>query len=81
MKPTKRFIKKHILGVNNEWESHIENIFRLFDSNKIAPQPKTMLDVGCGDGTRSLSLAKYFNIERKNVYGLDYDRNLLGVCN
>ena len=81
MKSTKQFIKTKILGVDNEWESHIENIFRLFDTNITANPPKNLLDVGCGDGTRTLRLAEYFNIDRKNLYGLDYDQNLINLCN
>lgn len=78
---TKKFIKMQILGVENEWESHIDNIFRLFDNNIIEYPPKNILDVGCGDGTRTLRLAEYFKIDRKNTYGLDYDQNLINLCN
>jgi len=80
MKATKQFVKNHILGVDNEWESYIENIFRLFNSNIISYQPKNLLDVGCGDGIRTLRLSDYFSIDRKNLYGLDYDQNLLDMC-
>ena len=81
MKSTKQFIKTKILGVDNEWESHIENIFRLFDTNITANPPKNLLDVGCGDGTRTLRLAEYYSIDKKNLYGLDYDQNLINFCN
>ncbi len=77
----KTIIKEKILSVNKEWESHIDNIFRVFDSNLKAFTPHNMLDVGCGDGCRTLRLAEYFNINTKNLYGLDYDQNLVNLCN
>ncbi len=81
MKFLKQFIKKQIIGVDNEWESHIDNIFHLFDCNLKTYTPENMLDVGCGDGSRTLRLAQYFNIDRKNLYGLDNDQNLVDQCN
>ena len=80
MKFLKQFFKKQIVCVENEWESHVENIFRLLGSNIKAYSPKNMLDVGCGDGSRTLRLAEYFNIDKKNLYGLDYDQNLINLC-
>jgi len=77
----KQFIKNQILCVDNEWESHIDNIFRLFNSNLEEYTPDNMLDVGCGDGSRTLRLAEYFNIDKKNLYGLDYDQDLIKLCN
>ena len=77
----KQFIKKKILCVDNEWESHIKNIFRLFNSNIKAYTPHNILDVGCGDGTRTRRLAEYFNIDEENMHGLDYDQNLINLCN
>jgi 2-polyprenyl-3-methyl-5-hydroxy-6-metoxy-1,4-benzoquinol methylase len=77
-----QFIKKQIICVDNEWESHIDNILRLFDSNLNGDTtPENMLDVGCGDGSRTQRLAQYFNIDRKNLYGLDYDQNLINLSN
>lgn len=64
MKSIKQFVKKQILGVENEWESRIENIFRLFGSNINKYQPENMLDVGCGDGARTLRLTEDFKSGR-----------------
>lgn len=81
MNLAKQFIKKQIIGVGREWESHIENIFRIFDRNLRSYAPDNILDVGCGDGSRTMRLAEYFNINRKNVYGLEYDQNHINNCN
>ena len=77
----KEYIKRNIISVDREWESHIENIFRLFKGNLIDFKPLNMLDVGCGDGSRSLRLAKFFNINTNQLYGLDYDQNCVDQCN
>lgn len=77
----KEYIKNNVLSVNKEWESHIKNIFRLYNSNLKTLTPRNMLDVGCGDGSRSLLLAEYFNINKKQLFGLDYDQNLVNACN
>ncbi len=43
-------MKHIIIGTQYEWESHIDNIFRIFNKNLKTYSPKNMLDVGCGKG-------------------------------
>lgn len=68
----KELIKK-IIGTDSEWESHIENIFVLFEKNLKEYHPKNILDVGSGDGQRTIRVAKYYNIETHNIFGVDYN--------
>jgi ubiquinone/menaquinone biosynthesis C-methylase UbiE len=68
----KRIIKK-IIGTQYEWESHIENIFHVFNKNLKTFTPRNMLDVGCGNGERTMRIAGYFNIQPFNVHGVDND--------
>lgn len=67
----KEFIKK-IIGTKYEWQSHIDNILYIFDKNLKTYDPNNILDVGSGDGSRTLLMAKYFNIEPHDIYGIDY---------
>jgi len=76
----KEYMKHVIVGTQYEWESHIDNIFRVFDKNLKAYSPKNMLDVGCGKGDRTLRLAEYLNINAKNVFGLEYDDVSIEAC-
>lgn len=76
----KEYIKHRIIKTQDEWESHVDNIFRLFDKNLKSFTPKNLLDVGCGKGDRSLRLAEYFKIKRSNIYGLDNNDDFIDVC-
>ncbi|ENN95564.1 methyltransferase [Methanocaldococcus villosus KIN24-T80] len=42
--------------------------------------PKNMVDIGCGDGHLTLKIKKVFNIPINNVYGIEYDKNLVISC-
>jgi len=42
----KEFVKHRIIRTQNELESHINNVFKVFDRNIKAYVPKNMLDVG-----------------------------------
>ena len=66
-----RPIISHLLGVSFEYESHIDNIFRLIKKNLSSYYPSNLLDIGCGDGKRTIHLAQHFNIRMDHVYGLD----------
>jgi ubiquinone/menaquinone biosynthesis C-methylase UbiE len=72
----KKMIKK-IIGTQYEWESHIENIFRMFDKNMRTFIPRNMLDVGSGNGDRTIRIAAYFNIQPSNIHGVDNDEKRL----
>jgi len=71
----KEYIKNSIIGTQHEWESHIDNIFRLFDKNLKGYLPNNIMDVGCGDGSRTIRIAKYFDIDLSKVYGIDSNDN------
>ena len=72
----KELIKK-IIGAKYEWQSHIDNIICIFDKNLKTYNPHNILDVGSGDGSRTLIMAKYFNIEPRNIYGIDCENKYI----
>lgn len=71
---------KKFLGTPYEWESHIDNIFRIFDQNLRTYAPHNILDIGCGDGGSTIRIAKYYNVSMNNVHGLDYNVDLITTC-
>jgi ubiquinone/menaquinone biosynthesis C-methylase UbiE len=71
---------KEFLGTPYEWESHIDNIFRIFDQNLRTYAPHNILDIGCGDGDRTIRIAKYYNVSMSNVHGLDYNVDSITTC-
>jgi ubiquinone/menaquinone biosynthesis C-methylase UbiE len=71
---------KEFLGTPYEWEGHIDNIFRIFDQNLRTYAPHNILDIGCGDGGRTIRIAKYYNVSMNNVHGLDYNDDLIITC-
>ena len=76
----KEGIKKNIIKTQYELKSHLENIFYLFDKHLNGKSPKSLLDVGCANGDRTLRIAKYFNITMQNTYGLDYNEKHVAAC-
>ena len=68
----KKFAKKTV-GTHYEWQSHIDNIIYMFQNNLRTYNAKNILDVGSGDGSRTLLMAKYFNIENHNIFGVHYN--------
>ena len=74
------YLKSSIIGTRHEWESHIENMFRLFDKNLEGYRPSNLMDVGCGDGSRTTRIAGYFNIDMSRVYGMDNEVNYIEEC-
>jgi ubiquinone/menaquinone biosynthesis C-methylase UbiE len=76
----KQFIKHRIIGTQYEWESHIENIFHIFERNLTTYIPNNILDVGCGNGDRTVRIANHFNVDSNNVFGLDYNDDSITTC-
>jgi ubiquinone/menaquinone biosynthesis C-methylase UbiE len=76
----KEYVKTGLIGTRHEWESHIDNIFRIFEQNLSTFTPENILDIGCGDGQRTIRIAKYYNVNMSNIYGLDYDSDLIRTC-
>ncbi len=76
----KEIIKNKILKSQNELNGHIENMFRLFDNNIRSGSPNSLLDIGCGKGERTIRIAKYFNIDENNTYGVDWDNQHISAC-
>jgi methionine biosynthesis protein MetW len=74
------YTKKRVVGTQYELESHIDNIFCIFDKNLKTYTPKNMLDVGCNDGDRTIQIAEHFNIHAQNIFGLDYNDAYIVAC-
>lgn len=76
----KEYVKGSLIGTQHEWESHIENMFRLFDRNLKGYLPSNLIDVGYGDGLRTIRIADYFNIDMSRVYGIDNEVSYIEAC-
>jgi len=76
----KECVKSRCIGTQHEWESHIDNIFRIFDKNLKGYSPNNIFDVGCGYGYRTVRIAEYFGIDMSNVYGVDNDEERITSC-
>ena len=72
-------IKQRLIGTQYEWQNVIDNIFRICDKNLKTFKPAKIIDIGCGDGTTTLRLASYFNLNMNNLYGVDYDDALVTI--
>jgi ubiquinone/menaquinone biosynthesis C-methylase UbiE len=71
---------KYLMNCSGEYESHIKNVFRLSSKHLQSFQPVNLLDVGCGDGNRTLRLAQHFMIPAGHTYGLDSDHQHVIHC-
>jgi 2-polyprenyl-3-methyl-5-hydroxy-6-metoxy-1,4-benzoquinol methylase len=76
----KEYVKTSVIGTQHESESHIDNIFQVFNQNISTFSPANILDIGCGDGKRTIRIAGYYNINMRDVYGVDNDDNLITAC-
>ena len=76
----KEFVKRSLIGTQHEWESHIDNIFRIFDKNLKEYCPYNIMDVGCGNGSRTICIANHLNVDMSNVYGVDYSEDFVITC-
>jgi len=74
-------IVKRVSGAESEWESHLNNIIDSFEDGRIIIEPCNLLDVGCGSGNRSIKIAEYFNVDMKNLFGVDFSNQLLCSTN
>ena len=63
---------KYLMGSSREYESHLENIFRLSSKSLKQFKPANLLDVGCGDGNRTLLLAQHFHIPPGRTFGVEF---------
>jgi 2-polyprenyl-3-methyl-5-hydroxy-6-metoxy-1,4-benzoquinol methylase len=55
-------------------------MFRLFDKNLKGYLPNNIMDVGCGDGSRTMRIAQHFDIDLSRVYGIDNEVNHIKAC-
>ena len=76
----KEHIKRGVIGTQHEYESHIDNMFRVFDENLKTYAPNNVLDVGCGIGDRTVRVANRFNIDMRNTYGVEYEEQRVIDC-
>jgi ubiquinone/menaquinone biosynthesis C-methylase UbiE len=68
---------KKIIGTQYEGKGYLDNVLYIFDKNIKSFCPKNMLDVGAGDGVKTIRISKYFNLKTDNIYGIDYDDKYL----
>lgn len=73
-------IKKNILKTQYEDDSHLENLYYLLNKHLTKRNPKSLLDVGCANGDRTVRIAKYLNINLQNVHGVDYNFKNIAIC-
>ena len=64
--------KKNESGKCNKWDYIFQNLFKYTKSNREMPYT-TYLDVGCGNGSKTLRFAKAFKINERNIYGTDIE--------
>ena len=69
-----------------------ERIAKSFDKTRRKPWSKCIefidsmekkglfLDIGCGNGNRTIAVANYFNLELNNVYGIDINDKYIQNC-
>jgi ubiquinone/menaquinone biosynthesis C-methylase UbiE len=76
----KNILKYRFLGTQYEWESHIENIFRILRKNLKNYIPNKLLDVGCANGDRTIQIANYFDMNFSDVYGIDFNNDFVSNC-
>ena len=76
----KEYIKCRFIGTQYEYESHIDNIFRILDRNLETHISNNILDVGCGSGDRTIRIANHLNIDIHNANGVDYDDQNVITC-
>jgi len=73
-------IKKDIIKTQFEDQSHLHNLLYLLDKHINGSGPKSLLDVGCANGERTIRIAKYFNINLQKAYGVDYNKKNIATC-
>jgi len=68
------------MGSDCEYDSHIDNVFNIISKHLPFFHPANLLDVGCGNGGRTIRLAQHFNIETGQIYGIDFHEPYLQQC-
>jgi methionine biosynthesis protein MetW len=76
----KEFIKSRILLTQQEWGSLNDNALYILDKHLRQQNVSSFLDVGCGDGNKTIQIANHFRIDPHNVYGMDIDDKKLSKC-
>jgi methionine biosynthesis protein MetW len=77
----KTFFKRRVLMTQLEgtfWKE--DALYLLQRKNAIKHTPNTVLDIGCGNGQGIILIAKLFNIDFHNVYGIDIDDTSIATC-
>lgn len=76
---TAGYLKK-MSGASCEYESHINNLFALALRHLGSFKPFNMLDLGCGDGSRTIRVAEYFMIPPDRTHGVDFNQSHIDQC-
>jgi ubiquinone/menaquinone biosynthesis C-methylase UbiE len=76
----KDFLKEKVIKTQYEWDSHLDNIFLIFNKVLCEFNSTNLLDVGCGKGQRTIRIAEHFNIQKSNVLGIDNNDNEIQKC-
>ncbi len=76
----KEHIKRKIIGTQYEGAGYLDNILLIFDKNLKTYAPNNILDVGCGDGYKTVRFANRFNIDMQNTCGVDYEEQRVIDC-
>jgi ubiquinone/menaquinone biosynthesis C-methylase UbiE len=74
---TIKYFFKEIMGSSYEYDSHMDNLFSLVSKHLHSFRPVNFLDIGCGDGSRTIRLAQYFGIDAVHTYGVDNQEGLI----
>ncbi|HRT71727.1 MAG TPA: class I SAM-dependent methyltransferase [Syntrophales bacterium] len=68
------------MGTQNEGPSYFYAVPLLLKRNIGSFQPEMMLDIGCGNGVKTVHIARQLHIALKNVHGVDIDDKALAAC-
>lgn len=73
LKKNPHFFKKEkkIEGGCSAWDYMIENMSKSYKHIVLPSSDKTYLDIGCGNGAKTLKIGKQFDIEHHNIFGAD----------
>jgi 2-polyprenyl-3-methyl-5-hydroxy-6-metoxy-1,4-benzoquinol methylase len=72
-KEIRQFITTKIILTQREWGALTDNMLHILNKNLRQHNLNSLLDVGCGDGSKTLSIANCLKIAPHRVFGMDID--------